>query len=250
VKFTRQPLHFGEQPLPIATDEQITVANANVALDEADAADNGEDLPTPFQLKTKVRRMAGIAEAKVVLVHLPGPGESLHAVATARMDMTDVIEALGQHFACGAVLRIATLGYNERNLAAMIAWLDCKASTSVTLLTSLYFRGFKCALWEETLKQFAERGQAVAACHSHAKVITLAFESGERLSIEGSANLCGNGSGREQFSLVNDAGLHDWHAAWIEQQVAKNSPLESVRKAKEAERRAAKRTATVQHAAT
>jgi hypothetical protein len=37
-----------------------------------------------------------------------------------------------------------------------------------------------------------------------------------RLSIEGSANLCGNSSGREQFALIHDAGLHDWHAAWIE----------------------------------
>ena len=34
---------------------------------------------------------AGVAEAKAVLAHLPGPGESLHAVCTARMDLTDVI---------------------------------------------------------------------------------------------------------------------------------------------------------------
>jgi len=190
-----------------------------------------------------VRRMAGIAEAKAVVANLPGSGESLHAVATARMDMTDVIEALGEHFDCGADMRIATLGYNDRNLQYMLSWLDAGAAKSVTLLTSLYFRGFKGSLWEETLKQFSERGQVAAATHSHAKVITLAFESGERFSIEGSANLCGNGSGREQFSLVNDAGLHDWHAAWIDAMVAKNVPLEAVRKAKEAERRAAK-TAT------
>jgi hypothetical protein len=49
----------------------------------------------------------------------------------------------------------------------------------------------------------------------HAKVAALAFDSGERLSIEGSANLCGNGSGREQFVLIHDAALHDWHARWI-----------------------------------
>jgi hypothetical protein len=46
--------------------------------------------------------------------------------------------------------------------------------------------------------------------------VTLALASGERLSIEGSANLCGNGSGREQLALINDAGLADWHAAWID----------------------------------
>jgi hypothetical protein len=47
-------------------------------------------------------------------------------------------------------------------------------------------------------------------------VVTLAFASGDKLSLEGSANLCGNGSGREQFAPVNNPGLHDWHAAWID----------------------------------
>jgi hypothetical protein len=35
-------------------------------------------------------------------------------------------------------------------------------------------------------------------CHSHAKVVTLALAAKERLSIEGSANLCGNGSSQGQ----------------------------------------------------
>jgi len=61
-----------------------------------------------------------------------------------------------------------------------------------------------------------------ACCSSHAKVVALAFASGERLSIEGSANLCGNGSGREQFALIADAGLHDWHAGWIDALVTKH----------------------------
>jgi len=39
---------------------------------------------------------------------------------------------------------------------------------------------------------------------------------GSRLAIEGSANLCANGSSREQFALIHDAALHDWHAAWID----------------------------------
>jgi hypothetical protein len=59
------------------------------------------------------------------------------------------------------------------------------------------------------------RKQRAACCHSHAKVVTLAFADGARLAIEGSANLCGNGSGREQFALFNDPALHDWHAEWI-----------------------------------
>ena len=83
-------------------------------------------------------------------------------------------------------------------------------------MASIFFRSHNGELWDETLSEFRRRKQRAACCHSHAKVVTLAFASGERLSIEGSANLCGNGSGREQFALIHDAGLHDWHARWIE----------------------------------
>ncbi len=47
------------------------------------------------------------------------------------------------------------------------------------------------------------------------------------MSIEGSANLTGNGSGREQFCLVNDPVLHGWHEAWITDLVSKHEPKEA-----------------------
>jgi hypothetical protein len=50
------------------------------------------------------------------------------------------------------------------------------------------------------VKEFRARGQRAAACHSHAKVVSLTIANGERLSIEGSANLCGNGCVREKFA--------------------------------------------------
>jgi hypothetical protein len=45
------------------------------------------------------------------------------------------------------------------------------------------------------------------------------MEAGGKLALEGSANLRSNGN-REQFLLANDAGLHDWHARWIDGLVA------------------------------
>jgi hypothetical protein len=50
----------------------------------------------------------------------------------------------------------------------------------------------------------------------------MAFASGERLSIEGSSNLRGSGSAREQFALVNDPGLCDWHWRWITDMVTRH----------------------------
>jgi hypothetical protein len=138
------------------------------------------------------------------------------------MDLTDVINALLERLGRCDRLLIATLGYNARNLRAMLGWIDQGAAHELQLLASIFFRSHNGELWEETLEEFRRRKQRAACCHSHAKVVTLAFASGERLSVEGSANLCGNGSGREQFALINDAGLHDWHTRWIAEAVKRH----------------------------
>jgi hypothetical protein len=190
---------------------------------EAETDDNGEGLPTPARIKLAKRRQAGIAEANGILEHMPGPGESLHCIITARMDLTDIILTMGERAAVPIDrLCIATLGFNDRNLQSMLNWLDAGAVKQLTLLASIFFRSHKGDLWQETLKQFRQRGQRAACCHSHAKVAAMAFANGDRFSIEGSANLCGNGSGREQIAIINDAGLHDWHAAWINDLVTRH----------------------------
>jgi hypothetical protein len=177
-KFSVRRVHFGRRP-------------------DAGADDNGEELPTPARVKLAARRAAGIAEAKAVLAHLPGPGEGLHALCTARMDLADVINALLEQLGRCERLHIATLGYNGRNLRTMLGWLDSGAVGGLTLLASIFFRSHNGDLWKTTLEEFRSRKQRAACGHSHAKVASLAFASGERLCIEGSSNLCGIGSARE-----------------------------------------------------
>jgi hypothetical protein len=194
---------------------------------DADDEDDGAGLPTPLRLKLATRRAAGIAEAKETLAYLPAPGESLHALMTCRLDVADVIGALLEKLGRCERLCIATLGYNARNLRVMLNWLDTGAVGSLSLLASIFFRSHNGELWERTLAEFRPRGQRAACCHSHAKVAALCFDSGERLSIEGSANLCGNGSAREQFALINDAALCAWHSGWIEEMVRSHEGDES-----------------------
>jgi hypothetical protein len=108
-----------------------------------DDGDDGEGLPRPLTARAAARRAAGIAEAKEALAHLPGPGESLHAVCTARLDLTDVLNALIEQLGpCDRVL-IATLGFNEKNLAAMLGWLDSGAVKQLGLVASIFFRAHK-----------------------------------------------------------------------------------------------------------
>jgi hypothetical protein len=68
-------------------------------------------------------------------------------------------------------------------------------------------------------KELAEqRGQVAGSACCHAKLVTLAFADGLRLVFEGAANLCTNRN-MENLCVVNDPGLHDWHAAWIGRKV-------------------------------
>ena len=189
---------------------------------EADAGDDYQGLPAPLVVKLKAIRQAGIREAREVLTHLPEPGESLHAICTARMDLTDVINALIDRLGTVERLSMATLGFNQRNLNTIERWFDSGRVKAMTLLSSIFLRAHKGALWEEALSSFRDRGQRAACCHSHCKVVTMAFVSGQKMTIEGSANLCGNGSGREQFAMIRDDALHDWHAAWIDTLVSKH----------------------------
>jgi hypothetical protein len=187
----------------------------------ADDEDDGTDLPRPHLLHLQARRAAGIKEAADTLAVLPAVGESLHAVMTARLDMTDVVNALlGKLGRCDR-LAIATLGYNRRNFRAMLGWLDSGAVGSLLLVASIFFRSHNAGLWAETLGDLRRRGHRAACCPSHCKVMALSFADGTRLAVEGSANLCSNGSAREQFTVINDPGLFEWHGRWIADLVGK-----------------------------
>jgi hypothetical protein len=177
--------------------------------------------PTPLVEKASARRAALLGQAAAALAVLPGPGQTLHALMTGRYDLMHLIAALVTHLGGAEALRIATLSYNGRNLAEMVALLDSGAVQSLTLLCSAFFRDHNHELWEGTLADFRGRGQRAAAARSHAKVVTLAAADGRRLSLEGSANLRTN-SNREQLCLTDDAALHDWHAAWIDQLVTQH----------------------------
>jgi len=188
-----------------------------------DEDDDGRDLPRPRLLRLQARRAAGIKEAADTLVVLPGPGESLHAIMTARFDMTDVLNALLEKLGRCETAKIATLGLNRRNYRTMLEWLDASKVGTLDLLVSKFFRSHNTELFAEMVDEFRQRKQRTAAVDSHCKVMALQFADGTRFAIEGSANLCSNGSAREQFCIINDAGLYEFHDRWIEQMVKRHA---------------------------
>jgi hypothetical protein len=167
------------------------------------------------------RRATMLHEAAAVLRDLPASGEALHALITGRYDLMHVLLCLLERLGPARAVRIATLSYNARNLQEMLTLLDAPGPPRLTLLCSAFFRDHNRELWQETLAEFRDRGQRTAAARTHAKVICIDLASGTKLSLEGSANLRSN-SNCEQFVLVNDTELHNWHAAWIDDLVARH----------------------------
>jgi hypothetical protein len=174
--------------------------------------------PVPIIGKAAARRVAMLAQAKEILGTLPAEGETLHAVMTGRYDLMHMITVLVGALGGCTEVRLATLSFNGKNLAEIVNLLDSGAVAKLTLLCSAFFRDHNRELWEELLEDFRDRGCRAAAARSHCKVVTLACADGRKFSLEGSANLRTN-SNREQIALTQDATLHDWHAAWIDQLV-------------------------------
>jgi hypothetical protein len=181
----------------------------------------GDGLPAQHIGKAAARRTAQLAEAADALAVLPPAGETTHALMTGRYDLMHLLVCLIDRLGTVEAMRIATLSYNARNLTEMVRLLDSGAVQRLTLLCSAFFRDHNGELWEETLEDFRERGERAAAARSHAKVVTFAFASGQRLTMEGSANLRSNGN-REQFLLADGTDLHDWHAQWIDDMVTQH----------------------------
>jgi hypothetical protein len=181
----------------------------------------GDGLPEPRVDRAAARRTAQLAEAADALAVLPRPGEAVHALMTGRYDLMHLLVCIIDRLGAVDTMRVATLSYNAKNLAEMVGLLDSGRVKTLTLLCSAFFAQHNTELFEETLGEFRDRRQRAAAARSHAKVVTFGFASGRRLTLEGSANLRSNGN-REQLLLADGAGLHDWHAGWIDALVAQH----------------------------
>ena len=176
-----------------------------------------EDAPRRArEFKAGLRR-AQLKRAAEVLPQLPGPGESLHALLTGYFDFALVLTCVlrSRPAPCEA-LRVATLSFSKRNVQEMAGWLDGGLVKRLVLLSSDFMKEGNPATYFGAVKELAEgRGQAVAAARCHAKVACLHFADGLKLAFEGSMNLSTNRN-VEQMCVVNDPGLHDWHAQWID----------------------------------
>jgi len=172
------------------------------------------------EFRAALRRRAQLRAAADVVPHLPGPGESLHTLLTGTFDFMLVLTCVIQSrpSRC-AVLRLSTLAFSRKNVAELCKLLDGGLVGRLVLLCSDYMAKANPEIYQGAVGELVtERKQTLASSRCHAKVACLAFDDGLRLAFEGSMNARTNGN-IEQMTVINDAGLHDWHAAWIDDRV-------------------------------
>jgi hypothetical protein len=175
----------------------------------------------PAEFRASLRRRAQLKRAADVVPHLPGPGESLHTLLTGYFDFALVLTVVlkSRPAPCEA-LRVATLSFSKRNVQELAGWIDAGLVKRLVLLSSDFMKEGNPETYFGAVKELAgQRGQTVAAGRCHAKVACLHFADGLRLVFEGSMNLSTNRN-LEQMTVINDPGLHDWHAGWVEQKAA------------------------------
>jgi hypothetical protein len=172
--------------------------------------------------RANVRRQAQLARAAEVVPRLPAPGESLHCLMTGYFDFMLVLKLVieGRAPAC-ARLRIATLAFSAKNVQELAKLLDSGKVGTASLLCSDFMAKSNPKIYQGALTELTAnrpgRGK-VASARSHCKVALLDFDDGLKVAFEGSANLRTNRNA-EQLTVFADAGLHDWHAEWIDAKV-------------------------------
>lgn len=180
--------------------------------------------PVGMTCRQLARRASMLAQAVSIIGEsgLPRDGEAVHGIMTGRYDLMHVLVAIlaAKGTPCH-VMRIATLSYNGRNMAEILAMLDDGRVGRLNLICSKFFKENTKELYAATVAEFAKRQARIACPRCHCKVVCFDFGGGDTLILEGSANLRTNGNW-EQFALINDRQLHDWHAAWQDGLLAKH----------------------------
>lgn len=183
-------------PIPLEGDHQITTSARRRRVTNSLKADAALD----------------------ALESLPGPGETLHGLMNGKYDGFDFVEAVITRAASRVrCLRIATLGFNERNAIRLFDMMDAGTIHRATMIVSAWYQADarEAQVVARHSSELPKRGGWYCSARSHAKVVTFELSDRRRFTLESSANLrtC---QSIEQFALTQDKALHDFHASWME----------------------------------
>lgn len=169
-----------------------------------------------WQKKRILMNEPGIENAIAQIKELPQPEWSFHSIMGGDFHGFDMIPTI-QRLAGKPLqdLRIATLGFNQRNNLQLCRMIDEGLVTGpVTIVASMYFAQSDPRVFAAAKAELEARGSTLANTRNHAKII--ACQAGDDFYvIETSANLRSCNS-LEQFTIANSEPLYRFHRQWIE----------------------------------
>ena len=161
------------------------------------------------------RKIKSAAEA---IGELPQQDEALHLAVSGRFALWHMVPAALSLARCGiAELRIATLGFSQRNISDLCGLLDAGKVAKTWLLCSHYFKGTSGPAYQFASDELGKRKSArFLSLRTHAKLLLMRFTDGRTISVESSANLrsCKN---IEQMTLIGCPAVYDFHVGWMDE---------------------------------
>lgn len=188
-------------------------------LDETDieSAETVPGGPRSIRLpaRRRLNRLALRKEAlEDVLVALPAPGESWHAVMDGCSDtylfLPRTLDLLGRP--ADEVLA-ATWTMSRPFAVDFLAQIDAGRIRRAGLLVGEYFAHREQAVYATITEGMLARGFPIRTHLNHCKLILLAAPP-DFLVFEGSGNWTGNRRA-EQMTVTNDEALHGFHTGWM-----------------------------------
>lgn len=174
------------------------------------------------------RRGLMLRQASDIVPHLPALGESLHTVMSGEREGRPCCYDFACVVACVLRsrparcerLRNVTLTFSAANVQEVARWLDSGKVASAAIVCSDFHRKANTGIYAQAVAELVrERKQIVTSARTHAKIVLLDFADGLKIAMESSANLRSHRTD-EQLTIINDPGIHDWHAGWIDRLVA------------------------------
>src|SRR6185312_6856805 len=122
---------------------------------------------------------------------LPQVDEALHLAVSGRFALWHMVPATLSLARCGiAELRIATLGFSQRNISDLCAMLDNGQVGKAWLMCSHYFKGTSGPAYQFAADELGKRSSArFLSLRTHAKLLLLKLADDRTLAVESSANL-------------------------------------------------------------
>lgn len=167
--------------------------------------------------RRRMQRLTREQAAAKQIGTLPHTGEDVCLIMTGGWHGFDLVGAMLELAAPAVIdhLRIATLGFNRLQAQHLADLIDAGQVRRLLMVVSEHFVATSRGEAELLRELMSARGQTVAKTRNHAKLLCFELSDGRRIVAHGSLNLrrC---NAFEQVILSNDAGLHDFFAAFIE----------------------------------